>query len=180
MTSPLDVITGALLPEQDFIVLGGKKSPGKATITSGAFERKYDVREPYGAIGGSTVYHGEKIKGADVLFELWTKDQFAEWNAFSKDVLFKKPGLTAMSVDHPVLKLIQLTEVQVESVSAFEQDDFGLWSCTVRLLEFKRPQQALAKPLAAIPNAPKITPTATDAADLEIQKLTAQFSSLAQ
>lgn len=179
MASPLDLLTGAELPQQDFIVLGGMKSPGRATIVSAAFERKYDVREPYGAIGGSTIYHGEKIKSAEVLIELWEKSHFADWALFARAVLFKKPGKVAMSVDHPVLRLIQLTEVQVEKVSAFTQDEEGMWSCTITLLEFKPPMAALSKPLAAIPNAPKPNPTAQDAADLEIQRLGAQLAAVA-
>src|SRR5262245_33730690 len=117
MTSALDLISGAEFPTQDHIVLGGEKSPGKATILSGAFVRKDDVREPYGASGGSTVYHGDLIKHCEVLFELWKKEHFAEWERFSKKVLLKKPGKTALSIDHPILRLIQLTEVQVEEVS---------------------------------------------------------------
>lgn len=137
------------------------------------------MQEPYGASGGSTIYHGDAIKRADVLIELWTADHFAAWEAFASAVLFKKPGKTAMTVDHPVLRLIKLTEVQVEKVTAFDQSDTGLWSCTISLLEFKRPKAALSKPIAAIPNAPKPVPTAQDAADLEIQKLTATFAGLA-
>ncbi|MBX3218921.1 MAG: hypothetical protein KF795_00295 [Labilithrix sp.] len=176
--SVADIISGATFPEQDHIVLGGMKSPGKATITSGALERKWDVREPYGASGGSTVYHGDKIRKCDVLIELWEKEHFAEWERFAKTVLFKKPGQFALSIDHPVLKLLDITEVQVESVTAFEQDDYGLWSCTIHLLEFRRPKPAIAKPIAAIPNAPVTIPTAQDAAELEIQKLRAQFEKL--
>ncbi len=137
------------------------------------------MREPYGTSGGSTVYHGDEIKHAEVLIELWTKDQFAEWERFARKVLFAKPGKTALSVDHPILAAIQFKECQVEKVSAWDQDEEGLWSCSISLLEFKRPKPALSKPLAAIPNAPKVVPTAQDAADLEIQKLSAQFGALA-
>src|SRR6266568_3713920 len=165
MASIADIISGAQLPTQDYIILGGVTSPGRATITSGAFERKWDVREPYGASGGSTIWHGDAIKHCDVLIELWLPEHFADWESFSRKVLFAKPGKVALSVDHPVLKLIQLTEVQIEKVSAFDQDDEGLWSCTISLIEFKRPKPALSKALAAIPNVPKITPTAQDAAD---------------
>jgi hypothetical protein len=179
VTSPADIIAGSEFPTQDFIVLGGERSPGKATITSGAFTRKYDVREPYGASGGSTVYQGDEIKRASVLIELWDKDQYAEWTRFARKVLLAKVQKTALTVDHPVLEAIQFKECQVESVSAFDQDDEGLWSCTIGLLEFKRPKPALSKPLQAIPNAKKPTPTAQDAADLEIQKLQAQFGKLA-
>ncbi len=179
MASLADIISGAEFPTQDFIILGGEKSPGKATVSSAAFTRKYDVREPYGTTGGSTVYHGDEIKHAEVLIELWDKSQFSEWERFAKKVLFAKPGKTALSIDHPILAAIQFKECQVEGVTAWDEDDEGLWSCTIKLLEFKRPKPALSKPLAAIPNAPKIAPTAQDAADLEIQKLSAQFSKLA-
>jgi hypothetical protein len=179
VTSPADIIAGSEFPTQDFIILGGEKSPGKATVTSGAFTRKYDVREPYGASGGSTVYQGDEIKRASVLIELWKPEQYADWTRFARKVIFAKVTKAALTVDHPVLEAIQFKECQVESLSAWDEDDEGLWSCTIGLLEFKRPKPALSKPLAAIPNAAKPTPTAQDAADLEIQKLTKQFSALA-
>jgi hypothetical protein len=76
------------------------------------------------------------------------------------------------------LKLLDIMEVQAKSVSAFEQDDYGVRSCSISFLEFRKPKPAIAKPVAAIPNAPVKIPTAQDAAELEIQKLRAQFEKL--
>lgn len=177
MTSALDLITGAEFPQQDYIVLGNLTSPGRATISSASFERKWDVREPYGATGGSTVYHGDKIKSCEVTIELWEKRHFVEWAIFKK-ILFARPGKTALTIDHPVLALIELKEVQVESVSAFEQDEEGLWSCRIKFLEFKPPRPALSKPVAAIPNAAPAK-AARDAYDTQIDTLTSQLSTLA-
>lgn len=179
MPTALDLIQGAEFPQQDYIVLGGLTSPGRAEITDCAFERRYDVREPYGAAGGSTVWQGDSIKRAVVQISLWEASHFADWETFAKGVLFKKPGRVAYTVDHPVLKLIHFTECQVEKVTGFQQTDTGIWQCEIHLLEFRRPKPALSKPVAAIPNAPKPVPTAQDAADIQIQQLTAQVAALA-
>lgn len=177
MPTAAEIIAGAEFPEQDYIVLGSLRSPGRATILSASFERKWDVREPYGAIGGTTIYHGEKIKTCEVLIELWEKSHFTEWALFRK-VLFAKPGKTALTIDHPVLALIELKEVQVESVGAFEQDEEGMWSCRIRFLEFRPPKPALSKPIAAIPNAAPPR-AARDALDTQIDTLTTQLKGLA-
>jgi hypothetical protein len=96
-----------------------------------------------------------------VLIELWTKEQFAEWERFARLVLFAKPTpdplTTALAVDHPVLAAIQFKACLVEKVSAWDQDEEGLWSCTISLVEFRARKPATAsRPLAAIPNVIKV------------------------
>lgn len=169
--------TGAF-PDQDYITLGGMSSPGKATVTAGDFVAKYDVAEGYGQSGGSTIYHGDTIKHAEVTIELWLPEHFAQWEVFSRTILFKKPIRgTAITVHHPVLKAIQFIECQVEAVSAFQDDGTGLWSCSIKLLEFRRPKAMLSKALVAIPGVPKPKPpVAVDAAEVEIQQLSAELA----
>ncbi len=44
--------------DQDFVIMNGFRNPGKATITSGAFVKKYDVVNAYGAHGGNAHLRG--------------------------------------------------------------------------------------------------------------------------
>lgn len=179
-----DILTGAEFPQQDYILLGGVKSPGRATILGAGSPRTWDVRQGYGYSGAVVVFTGDGLAKFDVRIDLWEKSHFSEWARFAKVALEKAPmGLKpkAMDIAHPVLNMapLKITSVVVEDVSQFEQDEEGMWSCTIKLLQYRAPKPALGKPLASIPNAPNVAPTAVDAAELEIKRLTAQFSALA-
>lgn len=185
MATAADIISGAEFPRQDYIMLGGVQSPGCATITGAGCPRTWDVRQGYGYSGAIVVFTGDGLAKFDVHIDLWLPSHFAEWNRFAKICLAKAPLGTkpkAMDIAHPLLNMepLKITSVVVEDVSQFEQDEFGLWTCTIKLLQYRAPKPALGKPLAAIPNAVTKAPTAQDAAELEIQRLTAQFSALAK
>lgn len=182
--SVTDLILGNEFPQQDYILLGGVQSPGRATVLGAGSPREWDVRKGYGYSGAVTVYTGENLAKFEVLIELWEKSHFAEWVRFAKIALEKPPLGTkpkALDIAHPLLNLppLSITSVVVEDVSQFEQDEEGLWSCTIKFLQFRAPKPALGKPLASIPNAAKPVPTAQDAADVEIQKLVKTFGELA-
>lgn len=184
MASPLAAITGAEVPAQDYITLGGMQSPGRATITNLVLERKLDVRQGYGSSGGEVVYTGDKPAKFDVQIDLWLPEHFALWERFAKICLAKpKFGVQGMAldIDHPLLKIepLKITSVCVEKVSQFEQDDEGMWTCTISFVQWLKPRPAISKTVASIPNAVTKVPTAQDAADLEIQRLMKELSGLA-
>lgn len=135
--SVADIITGAEFPQQDYVMLGGMKSPGRATIGGGGSPREWDVRKGYGFSGAFVVYTGDGLAKFDILIELWLKEHFAEWQRFSKICLEKPPlGMKpkAMDIAHPLLNMtpIKITSVVIEDVTPFEQDDEGLFSCTIK------------------------------------------------
>ena len=184
MASPEDVIAGNEFPYQDYIILGGAKSPGRATIVGAGSPRDWDKRKGYGFSGAFVIYTGDNLAKFKVQIDLWTPDQFAEWAKFAKLCLVKPPTGTkpkAMDIQHPLLSMdpIKITSVVVEDCSQFTEDDDGLWSCTIDFLQYRAPMPALGKPLASIPSVKKPKPTAKDAAEVEIEKLTEQFKALA-
>jgi hypothetical protein len=179
-----DVIAGNTFPQQDYVMLGGAKTPGRATIVGAGTPRSWDVRQGYGYSGAIVVYTGDGLAKFDIVVDLWEKEHFADWIRFAKIALEKSPLGTkpkALDIQHPLINLppLSITSVVVEDVTQFEQDEEGLWTCTIKCLQYRAPKPALGKPNAAIPNAAKPTPTAQDAADVEIQRLMKQFSSLA-
>jgi hypothetical protein len=184
--SAADIIAGNEFPYQDYIMLGGAPSPGRATILGGGSgsPRTWDVRKGYGYSGAFIVYTGDGLAKFKVMIELWLPEHFAAWQRFAKITLSKPPlGLkpTALDIAHPILNMQpwSITSVVVEDVSPWEQDEEGMWSTTIDFLQFRGPKPMLGKPLASIPNAVKKIPTAQDAAEVEIQKLMTQFNSLA-
>lgn len=184
MATPADIIQGNEPPMQDYVLLGGAKTPGRATVQGAGSPRKWDVRQGYGYSGAIVVYMGDGLAQFDIHVDLWLPEHFSEWNRFAKIALVKAPLGTkpkALDISHPLLSLepLKITSVVVEDVSQFEQDDEGLWTCTIKCLQYRAPLPALGRPLASIPNAAKITPTAQDAAEVEIQKLIGEFKTLA-
>lgn len=182
--SVLDLLNGGEFPAQDYILLGGEKSPGRATVLGAGSPRTWDKRKGYGYSGAFVIFTGDDLAKFKVQIDLWKKDQFAEWDRFAKKCLVKPPlgqKPKALDIQHPLLNAepLKITSAVVEDVSQWDQDEEGLWSCTIDFLQFRAPKPALGKPNAAIPSVAKPIPTAQDAADVEIQRLMAQFSALA-
>jgi len=184
MTSPADIIAGNEFPYQDYILLGGAQSPGRATIVGAGSPRDWDIRKGYGFSGAFVIYTGDGLAKFKVQIDLWTAAQFADWVRFAKLCLVKPPVGTkpkAMDISHPLLNMepLKITSVVVEDCSQFTEDDDGMFSCTIDFLQYRAPMPALGKPLASIPNVKKPTPTAQDEAEAQIQKLMGQFATLA-
>lgn len=159
-----------LIPAEDFIILAGLRSPGVATIKGAGSPRKWDCQDGYGFSGGSTRFIGNKLAKFDVEIAIWDPAHWVEWQAFS--VLLKKPAggavipMVGLGISHPLLNKapLEITAVVVDDVSVFVQDEYGLWTCTIKFIEFARPKPALGKPLAEIPAASKAPPSAADKA----------------
>lgn len=161
-----------VLPLQDFIVIGGNKSPGRCVVRNLRTPREWEVRKGWGMSGASTVFMGNAPATFDVDIYIWDPIQWADWLVFEnlylkKSLPFVKP--LALGIKHPVLEDRGVTQVVVTDVTGWEEsDETGEWKCTISFLEWKRPMPALGKPLAAIPAASKPAPTAQDAADVAI------------
>lgn len=170
-------------PEQDYIILAAIKSPGKATLRNAGSPRDWDVRKGYGFSGASVVFTGNGLAKFEVDIELWEPTHWIDWAPFAK--LLKKPSgiipTVGLGISHPLLSLppLEISSVVVEDCSQFEQDDEGLWHCTIKFLEYKRPLPALSKPIAEIPAASKALPNATDAVNAEIAAKAKLFAALA-
>lgn len=179
-----ELLGGGDFPAQDYIVLSGEKSPGRATVKAPNSPRTWDKRKGYGTSGASLVYTGDDLSEFDVEIVLWKKSQFAEWKSFAKKCLEKPPKGArpkALKIEHPVVNASPwlIDEVVVKDVLGFEDtSDDGLWQGTIQFIQYRAPLPALGKPKQAIPGAAAKIPTAQDAADLEIQKLSAEFGSL--
>lgn len=175
-------------PHQDFVILGGGRTPGIATVE---VERPqgWDERQGYGLSGAYAIPTGAPLTRPIVRVKLWTGAQYALWKTFAATYLARAavvvPGTRttkALAIVHPILNdppfLIQA--VVVENVKAIPQTDDGIWEYEIHLLEYRAPQPALGKGDAVIPPAGGYQlQTATDRQNAENDRLAQSFASLA-
>ena len=177
MIDPIDSLA------QDVIVIGGDVSPGRARIRGAGSPRTWDVRQGYGFSGAFVVFTGAGLAKFEVEIALWLASQETDWERFAKKYLEKPPsGMRpkALGIYHPLLTAppLNISAVVVEDVSQFEEDEYGLWTCVIKFLEYRQPKPILARPSAAIPAAAKALPTARDALDEEIQRKQKELAKL--
>jgi len=155
--NPLDLLNSGTPPTQDFIVLGGKVSPGLATVTGAGSPRTWDKQKGWGFSGASLIYTGDDLSDFDVVIELWELSHWAQWASFAR-LLEKSPtGVRpkALEIVHPLLNRapIKITQVVIRDVTQFEQVRPGRWAARVMFTAFRAPKPALGKPNGTIPNA---------------------------
>jgi hypothetical protein len=160
----------------DYVLLGGKRTPGFADISGAELKRRLDIRQQYGATGAIVVFRGRELCRFDISLRLYEEQHFVDWEAF-RPVVERDPrrGLPkgALDIWHPVLEGLSVTAVLIEKVSAPEQTDDGEWTVKIGCLEYRPPMLALAKPVGS-----KSSP-APDPVDQRIEQLIKQFQELA-
>jgi hypothetical protein len=172
-------------PHQDYIVLSGLKSPGKAVIKSPGSPRKWDIQDGYGFTGATVIFNGEGLAEFDVDVFLWDDDQMTAWGVFARTCLFApRPGTSrsalALSIQHPILSSPPLTifSVVVKNVTGWEQNDDGLWACTISFVQYRAPLPVLVKPLEPPPGSPIAVEVPIDPDLIKIQKKSAEITAL--
>ncbi len=151
--------TGAvspLIPNRRYIILSAVgvslASPGVAVIKGAGSPREWDVRKGYGYSGASLVFTGTGLSEFDVDLFLWEPEHWIQWEAFS--VLLTNPppppGVlpVSLSIDHPILnkKPWLITKVVVKDISSWTVSDSGLWSLTIKFIQYRKPVVALLPP----------------------------------
>lgn len=128
--------------------LKGKTSPG--TIPRGGvkgFQRKtgWDVKKGKGTEGATlTLTTREPVKGSFTL-QLFTTQDFANWDAFASEVLAIDPALQqaqGLSIYYPAFGAIALTNVVVESYTSPEHMGKGMYHVEIHLIEWASPPPA--------------------------------------
>jgi hypothetical protein len=172
-------------PTQDYIVLGGFPSPGKAVIRGAGSPRKWDVRDGYGLTGAVTVFMGEGLATFEVDIYCWEDHHFLAWPIWAKLTLANPPigaRPTSQSIKHPQLNDPPLTidQVVVTDVSQWEDiDETGYWMRTIKFLQYRKPRPALVKPFEGPPGSPINVKPPVDPEVLIIQQNAAQIAALA-
>lgn len=171
-------------PEQDYVILGSKRTPGRATIVSPGSPRKWDKQAGFGISGATLAFLGDDLSEFDLLVDLWEPEHWTAWTSFARDVLDKRPRGRispegAFDIVHPALNRspTRISSVVVLDVTGPDQED-GLWTFRIKLSAYRQPKPALGKPPAAVPAVPGVTPTAKTAEDQAIADLLAEQARL--
>lgn len=152
---PLDLLNANTPPVQDFIVLNGVRSPGRATIVNAGSPRNWDKQKGWGTTGATLIYTGDDLAEFDVVIDLWLPEHWAQWNTFARVLEKRSTGLGAkfLSISHPLLYRapLRITQVALKNVSQFELAKSGMWTCRLSFIDWKEPMPALGKPNGTIP-----------------------------
>lgn len=162
----------------DHVILSGSRSPGIATIDGASSPRQWDERRGYGLSGATLVYKGLKLARFSLELRLLTAEDFDAWEAWRPMVQRPPAGQRpqALDIEHPITEMLGIRSVVVEDVLQPKQTGDGEWTVEIKLLEFRAPARAVARPEAS---ADRPTPS-TDPVDAVIERLTAQVQELAQ
>lgn len=150
-----------LTPSRRYIVLsaGGISlpSPGVAKVKGAGSPRNWDIRQGYGYSGASLVFTGTGLSKFDVDIFLWESGHWPLWAGFSALLTNPPPppGVipSSLAIDHPALnqKPWLITKVVVEDVTSWERNDTGLYSTTIKFVQYRKPKPALLPPLEGPP-----------------------------
>ncbi|MDB4992797.1 MAG: uncharacterized protein JWM74_229 [Myxococcaceae bacterium] len=186
MKNPIAEATfDAFRSQMDYFVIGGDRSPGAASLKSCESKRSFDIRKAYGTAGATAIYTGDELAVPIFELSLWDAQGVSDWLLFAKKYLGKPPrgiapsSIFALDIQYPTLACdpINVRSVQVLVVTALQQDEFGLFTCEIHFLEYRRPLPALAKPDASIPATDGFLttiPTAIEAGDLALERARAE------
>jgi hypothetical protein len=148
----------------DKAILGGKQTPGLCEITGANSPRNWDERDGFGLSGALLVFRGVKLSHFSISFKLLNAQDWDDWHTFAPTVakppLGKRPR--SLDISHPITEEVGIRSVVVDDVLAPVQADDGVWIVEIRLIEFRKPVFALAKPQGS-------TATPVDPVELEIQ-----------
>jgi hypothetical protein len=144
-------------PQQwDVIQIGGTTNPGICQV--GEFKRgfEWDVKKGKGTLGATITFTGRPPAKGSIKFLLWEAQHFVDWDAFLPQFKYSptKQAVQAVTVYHPSLAAIDLSQVVTESIGNPIHEGGGLFSITVEFLEYFPPPSvsATSTPTMAQPN----------------------------
>lgn len=132
----------------DKATISGRLTPGICEIVGASSPRAWDERAGYGLSGAIVVFHGVKLSHFTIKFRLYTTQDWTDWRAF-KPLVDKPPiGKRQGPLDcvHPLLADLGIRSIVVEDVLVPEQTDDGEWTIELKVIEYRKPKQGLAKP----------------------------------
>jgi hypothetical protein len=167
----------------DVATLAGRQTPGVIEVVGLNTPRRWDEREAVAFSGAIVVYYGQKLAHFTLRIKLYTVADWNAWHAFAPLVqrvpVGKRQG--ALDLDHPVTKLANIRSVVIDDVLGPEQTDNGEWTFEIKVIEFRAPKLALAKPEGAesTPVDPEVAriaslQTSIDLAEAEYQALASE------
>lgn len=129
-------------------VINGIWTPGILRLRNADSPRKWDERVGYGWSGSFPVFLGVRLSQFDVGFELYTDEDWADWQKL-RPILAKPPyGKRPKALDfvHPILQDLDIKSIVVTNVKQQETSELGVITIPIEVMTFRVPKIALAKP----------------------------------
>lgn len=178
----------------DEIFISDRLVPGITVFKGISAPRDWEERKGFGMIGARLRYKGNKLTHFSIIVSLYTQDDWDEWNEFFP-IIKRAPHPDAsqmaaitsipslhramremappLSIRHPLLDEYEINQVVVEDVTAMTEDDKGVWTSEIKLIEYREPQRVLST------SGGRDREAGTSAQDREIAALTTQLNQLA-
>ena len=173
---------------QDYVMLGGQRTPGIATITGFRRPRRWDVRSSDGMAGANLVYRGQPLMTGKLIILLTSTEDFRAWESFrtvlaplppvpatATDAIFVRQRGKFLDISHPQLDELNIHRVVVEEDGQLEQTDDGQWTVEISLKEHRPPVRVIQRPVATTSGSPQMS-----AIDRELRDATNEDAAVAQ
>lgn len=161
----------------DAILLAGKRSPGRVTLSGHDRAFDWDVKKVKGAGGASTSYNGDDPTEFQASFYLVRDDaegidDLEGWPEFVGIVKSAIAGASVKALDvyHPDLVANGITQVVPKKIGGAVHDGKGGQTITITFLEYRAP-----KPAGGAVRGSKKKPDPDQALLDEVAKLTTQY-----
>lgn len=179
----------------DSVYISDHLVPGIVVIKGLKAPRDWEERRAFGMMGCRLRYKGQKLTHFSLEVSLYTEEHWDDWLAFGPIVRRPPPpdrsqlaAITSipslyrvmrsqappLSIRHPLLEEYRIRQVVVEDVLAPVQDDRGVWTVEIKLIQYQRPQRVLST------SGGRPREAGTSRQDREIARLTEQLNQLAQ
>lgn len=175
----------AAFPAVDTITIANVQAPGKWSLVRGPKVYGWEIRKGMYLSGATVVPTGDDLVEPEFLVEIWDPVDYIAFKAFRAAYLKKAligvagaPVASALGINHPELQELGCSSVVVKEINPMLNDGTGVWTSTVKFLQYRPPQPALGKPDATIPDAAPPAPTAQDNLEREVEQAGATLQSL--
>jgi hypothetical protein len=178
----------------DQVYISDQLVPGIIEIKGLSAPRDWEERQSFGMMGARLRYKGQKLSHFSIVVSLYTEEHWDDWLEFGP--LIRRPpppdrsqlaAITSipslhrmmrtqappLSIRHPLLEEYRIRQVVVEDVTAPVEDDKGVWSFEIKLIQYQRPVRVLSS------SGGRDREAGTSRQDREIAALTSELNQLA-
>ena len=147
----------------DSVYISDQLVPGIVVIKGLKAPRDWEERRAFGMIGARLRYKGQKLSHFSLEVGLYTQEHWDDWAEFGQIVRRPPPPnptsppvtlpefhrmmrtqAPPLSIRHPLLEEYRIRQVVVEDVLAPVEDDKGLWTIEIKLIQYQRPRRVLS------------------------------------
>lgn len=131
----------------DWVTIDGARNPGIAEISGASRSYEWQVYKAQGTQGAETRFSQIPPAKFSIKLRFWLAEHFRAWATWSARLKYdptkRRPGV--FTIYYPTLADLGIQRCTTEEIGAITSEGKGLWSVTIKLLEYYPP-----KPTAVI------------------------------